>query len=182
MVRRRRCRHDSKPFLTLQPVEPPRRRCPGGCRRPRPPRRQKTAFPGPTGERTVQNRSIGTLAGQAQARYRLASVQCTNSARSEDFSRHFESDYHNANRAFPARYPPEHGDDSQALCLYGCGRPHHRTRRVCGIRPEFPPRRHGLSRSGQLDAPRFLDQIRTMAQARRLSAAPVHHQRRNAIS
>ena len=39
------------PFLTLQPVEPPRRTRPGGCRRPRPPRRQKTAFPGPTGEK-----------------------------------------------------------------------------------------------------------------------------------
>src|SRR5580692_6289199 len=35
-------------------------------------------------EQAVQNRSIGTLAGRAQARYRLACVQCTNSAPSDE--------------------------------------------------------------------------------------------------
>jgi hypothetical protein len=32
-----------------------------------------------TSETAVQNRSIGTLARRAQARYRRGSVQCTNS-------------------------------------------------------------------------------------------------------
>src|SRR3954452_13723099 len=53
-----------------------------GCRRPRPPRRQKTtACSRPkAAEHAVQNRSIGTLAGQAQARQRQRRVQCTKSA------------------------------------------------------------------------------------------------------
>jgi tRNA (cytidine/uridine-2'-O-)-methyltransferase len=49
-----------------------------------------TAFPIPfRAEQPVQNRSIGTLAGRAQARYPLASVQCTKSARSRDLPAHF---------------------------------------------------------------------------------------------
>src|ERR1700677_960297 len=40
-------------------------------------------------EQAVQNRSIGTLAGSAQARYRLTWVQCTKSAPSDDLFRHF---------------------------------------------------------------------------------------------
>ena len=40
-------------------------------------------------EQAVQNRSIGTLAGRAQARYRLASVQCTKSAPGDVLLRHF---------------------------------------------------------------------------------------------
>ena len=72
----------------LQPAEPPHRRksAPGrGCRRPRPPRRQNDRFiPARQAEHAVQNRSIGTLAGRAQARYRLASVQCTKSAPDRD--------------------------------------------------------------------------------------------------
>ena len=50
---------------------------------------RKTAFPAQAGKQAVQNRSIGTLAGRAQARYPLASVQCTKSARSRDLFRHF---------------------------------------------------------------------------------------------
>ena len=77
----------------LQPVEPPQGthiRTGGGCRRPRPPRRQKDHFSRPNREeQAVQNRSIGTLAGRAQARYRLPGVQGTNSARSVDLFRNF---------------------------------------------------------------------------------------------
>src|ERR1700758_1120976 len=57
---------------------------------PASPRRQKDHFSPPNrAEQAVQNRSIGTLAGRAQARYRLISVQCTNSALSGDLFRHF---------------------------------------------------------------------------------------------
>src|SRR4029077_1203239 len=57
-----------------------------GCRRPRPPRRQKDRFfPPNRAEQAVQNRSIGTLAVRAQARYRLANVQCTKSASGGDY-------------------------------------------------------------------------------------------------
>src|SRR6185369_4566308 len=42
-----------------------------------------------TGETAVQNRSIGTLAGRAQARYRRAGVQCTNSAAGDVLLRQF---------------------------------------------------------------------------------------------
>jgi tRNA (cytidine/uridine-2'-O-)-methyltransferase len=50
-----------------------------GARGPRGGR--KTAFSSPKpAEQAVQNRSIGTLAPRAQARYRLAGVQCTKSA------------------------------------------------------------------------------------------------------
>jgi len=74
-------------------VEPPQAthiRTKGGCRRPRPPRRQKDRFfPANRAEQAVQNRSIGTLAGRAQARYRLPSVQCANSTQSVDLFRNF---------------------------------------------------------------------------------------------
>src|SRR6478672_2682527 len=54
-----------------------------GARGPRGGR--KTAFPPPIpAEQAVQNRSIGTLAVRAQARYRLTSVQCTKSAPDRD--------------------------------------------------------------------------------------------------
>src|SRR3954467_8023195 len=41
---------------------------------------ERPLFPANRAEQAVQNRSIGTLAERAQARYRLPSVQCTNSA------------------------------------------------------------------------------------------------------
>src|SRR5258708_2152715 len=60
----------------------------GGCRRPRPPRRQNDRLFSPIRRSpAVQNRSIGTLAGRAQARYRQLSVQCTNSTKSHELSR-----------------------------------------------------------------------------------------------
>src|SRR3954469_9338717 len=69
--------------------EPPRSpEQPAGARGP--PRRQNFACPHQNKAKTaVQNRSIGTLAGRAQARYRRGSVQCTNSAASDVLLRHF---------------------------------------------------------------------------------------------
>jgi tRNA(Leu) C34 or U34 (ribose-2'-O)-methylase TrmL len=42
----------------------------------------------------------------------------------------YQGCHKNADRAFPARHPPEHRDHPQALCLPECGSPHHRTRRL----------------------------------------------------
>src|SRR5215472_5104313 len=57
-----------------------------------PPRRQKDPCSLPIrAKQAVQNRSIGTLAGRAQARYRLHSTRRA---------------AHHADSAFPARYPP----------------------------------------------------------------------------
>src|SRR5712675_2778384 len=50
---------------------------------------ERPLLPANRAEQAVQNRSIGTLAGRAQARYRLASVQCTKSAPSDVLFRHF---------------------------------------------------------------------------------------------
>src|SRR6185436_1184984 len=76
------------PFLSAASraaPDPLKARSGRGCRRPRPPRRQKNRFSSPNpAEQAVQNRSIGTLAVRAQARYRLASVQCTKSAPDRD--------------------------------------------------------------------------------------------------
>src|SRR5229473_2018917 len=76
----------------------------------------------------------------------------------------------NADCAFPARYSPERRDDSASLRLPRRGRPHYRARRLSGIRPPFPPGRHGLSRPGDHHAPRFLAKIRAMAQGRGIPA------------
>src|SRR5215213_4067302 len=57
---------------------------PAGAKRP--------AFPPHRAEQAVQNRSIGTLAERAQARYRLAGVHCTFSSQRDDLSRHFMKD------------------------------------------------------------------------------------------
>src|SRR3979490_746571 len=50
---------------------------------------ERPLLPANRAEQAVQNRSIGTLAGRAQARYRLIRVQCTNSAQSDVLFRHF---------------------------------------------------------------------------------------------
>ena len=50
---------------------------------------ERPLVPANRAEQAVQNRSIGTLAGRAQARYRLTCVQCTKSAPSDDLFRHF---------------------------------------------------------------------------------------------
>src|SRR5260370_8550056 len=54
---------------------------------------ERPLFPANPAEQAVQNRSIGTLAGRAQARYRLASVQCTKSAPSRVLFRDFHRDF-----------------------------------------------------------------------------------------
>src|SRR3984885_2025104 len=101
----------SQTLSRLQPVEPPHathERSKGGCRRPRPPRRQKDHFaPAIAAEQAVQNRSIGTLAGRAQARYRLASVQCTHSAPSDDLSRYFMQHPNSRHRMQIALFQPD---------------------------------------------------------------------------
>src|SRR5882757_1286192 len=83
---------------------------------------ERPLLPANRAEQAVQNRSIGTLAGRAQARYRLPSVQCTNSAQSDVFLRHFmgaaEGPSPNADCAFPARHPPEYGHDSAPLRVF----------------------------------------------------------------
>src|SRR6201747_1329976 len=50
---------------------------------------ERPFIPAREAEQAVQNRSIGTLAGRAQARYRLSTVQCTKSALAVIYSRHF---------------------------------------------------------------------------------------------
>src|SRR6185312_9341843 len=52
---------------------------------------ERPVVPAKQAEHTVQNRSIGTLAGRAQARYRLTFVQCTKSAGGNEFSSHFRT-------------------------------------------------------------------------------------------
>src|SRR4051812_20824570 len=88
----------------MQPAEPlqepPRSpEQPAGARGP--PRRQNFTSPHQNKAKTaVQNRSIRTLAGRAQARYRRGSVQCTNSRASDVLLRHF--------RSTPAHCPAMH--------------------------------------------------------------------------
>src|ERR1700676_4112716 len=45
---------------------------------------ERPHYPCQKAEQAVQNRSIGTLTGRAQARYRLTTVQCTKSAPGRD--------------------------------------------------------------------------------------------------
>src|SRR5437870_5120227 len=90
---------------------------------------ERPLFPANRAEQAVQNRSIGTLAGRAQARYRLPSVQCTKSAPSDVLFRHFMGPRGlspNADCAFPARHPAEHRHDSSSLRVSECGCPYHR--------------------------------------------------------
>ena len=62
-----------------------------------------------------------------------------------------------ADRTFPARYSPQHGNDTAALRMHGCGCPYHRAGRLSHLRPGVPPCRHGLSRPGAAHAPHFLE-------------------------
>ena len=68
---------------------------------------ERPLFPANRAEQAVQNRSIGTLAGRAQARYRLASVQCANSARSDDLFRHFMGDPRGRHQMQIALFQPD---------------------------------------------------------------------------
>src|SRR5271156_1437434 len=53
---------------------------------------ERPPFPAQPAKQAVQNRSIGTLAERAQARYRPTSVQCTHSARTSDLFVNFHRD------------------------------------------------------------------------------------------
>src|SRR6266478_3731946 len=169
MIRRRRCRHDSKPFLSCSRWNRPRQcidrpgRLPASATLAA---AERPLFPANRAEQAVQNRSIGTLAGRAQARYRLVSVQCTKSARSVDLFRYFMGTRRavtHAGCAFPARHLAEYRDDSSSLCVPECGGPYYRTRWFSGVRPALPPGRHGLSRRGGHHASRLMVKIRAMA-------------------
>src|SRR6266481_242327 len=92
MLRRRRCRHDHNPFQAAAGGTAPGNAQTDQGRLPAPTSpaaAERPLFPANRAEQAVQNRSIGTLAGIAQARYRLPSVQCTNSAQSVDLFRNF---------------------------------------------------------------------------------------------
>ena len=149
----------SQTLSKLQPVEPPQgttkrdRPNPGGCRRPRAPRRQKDrhfrAWKRKTGSPELFYwHPCRASASPLSAR----KVQCTNSARSRGLFRHFvgtfEGPARHADRTFPARHSPEHRDDSAALRLPRRGRPHHRAGR-------FPTSDKTFRRAG-MD---YLDQV-----------------------
>jgi tRNA (cytidine/uridine-2'-O-)-methyltransferase len=77
-----------------------------GARGPRGGR--KTAFSSPNpAEQAVQNRSIGTLAVRAQARYRLASVQCTKSAPDRDLFNTFHPRFRSLDTMHIALFQPD---------------------------------------------------------------------------
>jgi tRNA (cytidine/uridine-2'-O-)-methyltransferase len=79
----------------LQPTEPPQeapKASRNGLPAPAAPAAAENRHSSPIpAEQAVQNRSIGTLAVRAQARYRLASVQCTKSAPGRDLFETFHS-------------------------------------------------------------------------------------------
>src|SRR6202023_3264360 len=81
-----------------------------------------------------------------------------------------------ADRAVSTRHSPKHRHHPAPLRLPGGISPYHRAGGISGIRPQLPPGRDGLSRPGCLDASRFLDEIRTMAQGSGSPPPAVHHQ------
>jgi tRNA (cytidine/uridine-2'-O-)-methyltransferase len=68
---------------------------------------ERPLFPANRAKQAVQNRSIGTLAGRAQARYRLVSVQCTKSAHGEDLFRYFMKDREESHAMQVALFQPD---------------------------------------------------------------------------
>src|ERR1700689_2741042 len=68
---------------------------------------ERPLVPANRAEQAVQNRSIGTLAGRAQARYRLTCVQCTNSAPSDDLFQTFHGDPWDHHRMQIALFQPD---------------------------------------------------------------------------
>ena len=120
----------------LQPAEPPRSAESGRERLPAPAAPAAAAEPlflPQSGGTAVQNRSIGTLAGRAQARYPLATVQCTNSPATDVLLRHFGPG-HRAGHAmqialFQPDIPREHRHDFPAVRMPGRGRPYSSSRR-----------------------------------------------------
>src|SRR5258705_4341538 len=102
-----------------------RRRLPAPAR---PAAAERPLLPANVAEQAVQNRSIGTLAGRAQARYRLASVQCTNSPPRDGLFRHFmeapglslQRLSPNSDCAFSAPHSPKYPDDSSSVRVPRC--------------------------------------------------------------
>src|SRR5215475_12878618 len=150
----------------------------GGCRRPRPPRRQTDHFSPPIRRKNSSPESFywhpcrtsaSPLSARRRAMHEIRAERCFVHAISAGTPL-------DADRAFSTRHPPEHRHDPAPVRLPGGGRPHHRTRRLCGVRPHLPPGRHGLSRPGVADAPRLLGKIRGMARRSGLPALAFHHQ------
>ena len=120
----------------------------------------------------VRNGSIGTLGGDRQARTRgiaqdlckLLTRQWFRPSRDTSGTRLFDpmhlALYDPTSPRIPARFC--------GLRLPRGRGPHHRAGRLPGFRPCLPPRRHGLSGSGDADAPCFLGGIRALAADRSL--------------
>jgi tRNA (cytidine/uridine-2'-O-)-methyltransferase len=68
---------------------------------------RRPAFSAEEAQTAVQNRSIGTLAGRAQARYRLVTVQCTKSAQRDDLFRYFMKDREGRHAMQVALFQPD---------------------------------------------------------------------------
>ncbi|MGY3080056.1 hypothetical protein ACVWZZ_006464 [Bradyrhizobium sp. LM6.10] len=179
MVRRRRCRHDSNPFLLILPAEPLQRaprspEQPASARGP-PAAAELHVSPPKQGENSSPESfywhpcraSASPLSARERAMHEFRGQRCfieTFPARTEPGTAHADS-------AFPTRHPPEHRHDSQALRLSGRGRPYHRTGRLSRLRPAFPPGGNGLPRSGQHHPPRLVVEIRAMARGTGLPPA-----------
>lgn len=146
MVRRRRCRHDSNPFFLCYRWN--RSRGPQGPQNwlpaPAAPRGGRTSLvPAKTSENSSPESfywhpcraSASPLTAGKRAMHEFPRQRCF----IETFPPHNQPDAAHADSAFPARHPPEHRHDSQALRLLGSDRPHHRTGRVPRLRPAFPP-------------------------------------------
>src|SRR5437868_13336948 len=121
-----------------------------GCRRLRPPRRQKDRLFRPI-RRNKQSRIV-LLAPLPDERKPAIGSQACNALNPrqaviiQTFHQHFTSHRHHADCAFPARYPAEHRNDSAPVCVPWRGRPYYRASGLSSLRPPLPPGRHGLSR------------------------------------
>src|SRR5216684_3185183 len=119
-----------------------------GARDPRGGR--KTTFPGQSW-RNKQSRIVLLAPLPDERKPAIGSQACN--ALIPRRAMNYQGCHKNADRAFPARHPPEHRDDPQTLCLPECGSPHHRARRLYDLGPAIPPGGHGLSRRGDADPP-----------------------------
>ena len=139
MIRRRRCRHDSKPFLSCSRWNRPRQRaCANRGRLPAP------ATPAAAERPPFPGQSAGTSSPESfywhpcrkSASPLSAGRRAMHEFRAEPMifrdilSGDPEGPSHHADCAFPARHPPEHRDDSASLRLPRRGGPYHRARRL----------------------------------------------------
>src|SRR5665213_433760 len=125
------------PF-SAAPVEPPQATpitTQGGLPAPATPAAAEgPLFPADRAEQAVQNRSIGTLAGRAQARYRLASVQCTKSAPGDDLFRHFMATFGTVSKCRSHFSSPTSPRTPERFCGFA---PALRYRPISSSRPDF---------------------------------------------